>query len=169
MEEIQRRLWITFTLCRGFTTVPVEDWNCDGKHSSSRLGARQERRSRQIMSSPSSRSGTLRIHACGDCAPCADCRRKPTLREKACRGNRKPHPQRSRQAEQGGVVHPRLPRRLGMSDLCRCGTVGVGLEPYPMGAEAARERMRHVLSLIDDELFVLSPLMRAVEIDLDHD
>ena len=103
----QRRLRFTFTLCRAFTTLPVEDWTCDGSYSSSRLRARQERRSRRITPSPPSRSGTLRIHACGDCAPCADCRRKPTVREKACRGTRKPHPQRACQREQGGVVHMR--------------------------------------------------------------
>ncbi len=57
------------------------------------------------MSSPPSRNGSLRIDAWGDCAPCADCQRKPTVREKARRGNRKLHSQRARQHEQGGVVH----------------------------------------------------------------
>ncbi len=88
--------------------MPAEGWNSDGNYSSSRLGVQQEGRSRQIPPSPPSRSGTLQSYACRDCAPCADCRRKPTVREKVCRGTRKPHPQRARQREQGGVVHRSL-------------------------------------------------------------
>jgi len=93
--------------------VPVEDWNCGGGHSSPRLRARRERQSGQLTSSPPSKSGTLRIHASGDCTPCADCRREPTVREIVCRETREPHPRRSRQAEQGGVVHYRRSKNPG--------------------------------------------------------
>ena len=85
--------------------MPAEGWNRDGNSSPSRLSVRQEGRARQSPPSPPSRSGSLQIDACGDGAPGADCRRKPTIREKARRGTRKPHPQRARQREQGGVVH----------------------------------------------------------------
>ena len=104
-EGIQRRHRLSYTLFRGFITVAVEDSTVmellmtAAEYTDKKVGGGH------IPPSPLNRSGTLRIHACGDCAPCADGRRKPSIREKACRGTRKPHPQRARHREQGGVVH----------------------------------------------------------------
>ncbi len=85
--------------------VPAGGWNRDGNCSSSRLRVRRKGRSRRTPLSPPIRSGTLRIDACGDYAPCVDCRRKPTVRQKKRRGTERPHPQRARRREQDGVVH----------------------------------------------------------------
>ena len=97
------------------------------------------------------RSGTLRIYACGVWSRCVHGGCK--LRHR----NRKPHPQRGRQAEQGGVVHKRYavasqnqgPKRV---DENRGGSAEI--PPYSFRSEVSNVATPVLLSLWLDSVYV---------------